>query len=367
MRMARDRGADLGTREAGRGWVARRPLAYDSRDCDTDGAGQNSKSEYQHPASMFAVGVPITTVLHAARQSRAGVSYVSRRPNWVLVRFMATLARATDTRAQRRLYGESGAESASDGVSAGRLGHWEDRAVHMHPAAAVASVAFAGYAVVCLVVASLGALAIHQLGAMTRWDDRVVRYWTEHRTPTLNGWTGTATKVANTEAIVAVLALAVAVLFVLHYRWDALFLVLAVSLELMMFLTINAVVGRPRPAGPYLGSVPSTSSFPSGHGAAMIALYGGIALLLSARFRARIVGVIAWIFALFGGAAIAFSRVYRAMHHPSDVIVGALLAFVALFIAYTAVRVGRAAAERRRAHAPSPDRAVGSVGSLGAA
>ena len=75
----------------------------------------------------------------------------------------------------------------------------------------------------------------------------------------------------------------------------------------------------------------------------MIALYGGIALILSARFRARIVGVVAWIVALCGAAAIGFSRVYRGMHHPSDVIAGALLGFAALFIAYTAVRVGQRA------------------------
>lgn len=287
---------------------------------------------------------------------------------------MATLASATGAQAQHRLYGESPAESAPDAppepesVSPGRFALWEDRLERMHPAAAVASVAAIGYAVVCLVFAALGAVAIHQWGAMTRWDDHVVRYWTEHRTSSLNHSTGYATKVADTLGIVVVLAVVALVLFVFHHRWQALFLVLALALELSMFLTINAVVGRPRPAGPHLGSVPSTSSYPSGHTAAMIALYGGIALLFSARFRARIVGVVAWIVALGGAAAIGFARIYRAMHHPSDVIVGALLGFAALFIAFVAVRVGQRAAERRRVQAPPSERdAVDAVDPVGAA
>ena len=287
---------------------------------------------------------------------------------------MATLTSATNAKAQRRLYDETAVEPVSHeshDLPAGPSVPWEGQLVRMHPAAAIASVAIAGYAIVCLVVAATGALAIHHWGAMTRWDDHVVRYWTEHRTPTLDGWTGSASKVADTIGIVAVLTVTVVVLFVLRYRWQALFLVLSLSLELLMFLTINAIVGRPRPAGPHLGSVPSTSSFPSGHTAAMIALYGGVAILLSARFQARVVGVGAWILAICGAAAIGFSRVYRAMHHPTDVMVGALLGFAALYIAFTAVRVGqRAAAERRRARPASPDRVVGElplVDSVGAA
>ena len=241
----------------------------------------------------------------------------------------------------------------------GRIGAVEDRLTRMHPATAVASVAVSGYVAICLVFAGIGLLVTHQLGALTRWDDHVVRSFADNRTSALNHWTDYATKVADTFGILVVLLAAAIVLFVLRHRWEALFLVVALCLELATFLTVNTVVDRPRPAGPRLGSLPSTSSFPSGHTAAMVALYGGLALLINARFRARIVGIVSWIVALLAAAAIGFARVYRGMHHPSDVVAGALLGFAVLAVAFLAVRAGeRAAAERQRLHAPSPERSL---------
>lgn len=241
------------------------------------------------------------------------------------------------------------------GSAKGRIGALDDRLTHMHPATAVASVAVSGYLAICLVFAGIGLLVTHQLGALTRWDDHVVRSLAGNRTSGVNHWSDYATKVADTFGILAVLIAATIVLFVLKYRWQALFLVLALVLELATFLAVNTVVDRPRPAGPRLGSLPSTSSFPSGHTAAMVALYGGLALLISARFRARIVGIISWIVAVLAAAAIGFARVYRGMHHPSDVVAGALIGFAVLAVAFLAVRAGqRAAAERQRLHAPLP-------------
>jgi membrane-associated phospholipid phosphatase len=223
---------------------------------------------------------------------------------------------------------------------------------------AVASMAFGGYLAICALFIGLGLLVTHELNSLTRWDDSVVRSFADHRTSSLNHWTDYATKVADTFGILIVLVVAVIVLLLLRHRWDALFLVLALGLELTTFLTVNAVVGRPRPSGPRLGSLPSTSSFPSGHTAATVALYGGLALLINARLRARIVGIVAWLVALLAAAAIGLARVYRGMHHPSDVIAGALLGFAVLAVAFLAVRAAqraaaeRAAAERERLDAP---------------
>jgi membrane-associated phospholipid phosphatase len=241
----------------------------------------------------------------------------------------------------------------------GRIGAVEDRLSRAHPATAVASVAVGGYLVICVVFAGIGLLITHQLGALSRWDDDVVRWFADNRTSALNHWTDYATKVADTFGILVVLLAAAILLFVLRHRWEALFLVVALCLELATFLTVNTVVDRPRPAGPRLGSLPSTSSFPSGHTAAMVALYGGMALLINARVRERIVRLVAWIVALLAASAIGVARVYRGMHHPSDVIAGALLGFAVLAVAFVAMRAGeRAAAERHRLHAPSPERSL---------
>ena len=183
MRMAGDRGADLRAREPRRRRVARRPSPHRQRQLRR----RRLRRRRQVRESACGVHVRNGSTHHNRAPCSAAVPGrafrdVSCPRYWVVVRIMATPASATGAQAQHRLYGESPAESAPDAPqepesgSPGRFASWEDRLVRMHPAAAVASVAVAGYAVVCLVFAALGALAIHQWGAMTRWDDHVVRY-----------------------------------------------------------------------------------------------------------------------------------------------------------------------------------------------
>ncbi len=232
----------------------------------------------------------------------------------------------------------------------GPIERFEERATHWHPAAAVGSIALIGYAVVSAVLVGVGLLIIHQFGALTRWDESVNRWFVARRTASWNDWTRYATKIADTLGILVVLLLAALILFLLKHRWQALILLLALGLELLTFLTVNFIVDRPRPAVEPLGSLPSTSSFPSGHTAATIALYGGLALIISSRLRSRIAGFFLWTFAVLLAAAIGLGRIYRGMHHPSDVVAGALMGLAALGIAVVAVRIGQAAAERRHHH-----------------
>jgi undecaprenyl-diphosphatase len=221
-----------------------------------------------------------------------------------------------------------------------------------HPTAVVASAAASGYVVICLLFTAVGLLVTNQLSALTRWDESVNRWFAENRTAGTNSWTGHATKVANTSGILIALAIAAIVLLLLRHRWAVLVLLLALCMELLTFLTINYLVARPRPDVVRLGELPSTTSFPSGHTAAMLALYGGLAALMSARFRSLIVGIVCWVVAVLATAMIGFARVYRGMHHPSDVMAGALLGLAALGVAVIATRGGQAASiGRRHGHA----------------
>ena len=183
-------------------------------------------------------------------------------------------------------------ERARDAIASTSVQHGaiEGRLVRLHPATTVLSLAISGYLTICLVFAGIGLLVTHELGPLTRWDGRVNQWFADNRTSALNAWTGDATKIADTLGILVVLAAAVIVLLVLRRRWDAVFLVVALSLELLTFLTVNFVVDRPRPDVARLGSLPSTSSYPSGHSAATFALYGGLACLVSRQVRSRIVG-----------------------------------------------------------------------------
>lgn len=241
--------------------------------------------------------------------------------------------------------------------SGGSLRIVPSRIIHSHPVSAVVSVVIAGFIAVSMVFAGLGLLIKNQLGVVSRWDIDVIQWLADHRTSGTNEWTRLATGVADTLGILVVLVVAIVVLILMRRRWAALFLGLALALELMSFLTVNNVVDRPRPDVVRLGTLPATSSFPSGHTAAIVALYGGLALIFSDQFRSWAIRIVMWLAVLLATSAIGFGRVYRGMHYPSDAVAGALLGLAVLGVAFVAVRVGQLArAERNGVPSEKPGR-----------
>lgn len=106
----------------------------------------------------------------------------------------------------------------------------------------------------------------------------------------------------------------------------------AITLETAVFMAAAAVVGRPRPDVRRLDRPAPTSSFPSGHTGASTALHWTLAE------RAGEGGSwgpgLRWLVPPLVG----LSRLYRGMHHPSDVVVGAAVG------AWAASAAGRALA-----------------------
>ena len=170
--------------------------------------------------------------------------------------------------------------------------------------------------------------------ALTRSEDNINQWFADRRQDWLDDLTVIPTRLASTEGIVIVAGLA-AVFFLARRRWPSLLLMgWALTAELSIFLFTNLVTGRPRPDVVKLDSVPATSSFPSGHVAATVALYGSLALIVTLRDRRPVAAAALWVWAVFATVAVAFARVYRGAHHVSDVIGGAALG-VACIIAAT--------------------------------
>jgi membrane-associated phospholipid phosphatase len=222
-------------------------------------------------------------------------------------------------------------------------------------AARAAIVAVAGFLVLTAVIVGLGLLLIHVLleGAVGRWDASVTTWFVEHRTTGLDEASRWGSNLGGTLTIVGIAFVAVVALAVAR-RWAAVrFLVLALVLEVSVFLIATLLVDRPRPDVVRLDVSPPTSSYPSGHTAAAIVLYVGLALVLSGLTRNAILRAIAWILAVALPVAVGVSRLYRGMHHTTDVLTSVILAFGALAIA---VAVDRVASSRDRDGDAEPDR-----------
>lgn len=141
------------------------------------------------------------------------------------------------------------------------------------------------------------------------------------RTPVLDHVTRLGTVLGATTTVVTVTA---AGCLLLAWRGHGprlpAFLALAVAGETALFVLASVVLHRVRPPIPRLDAAPPTSSFPSGHTAATVALWGALALGL-ARTRPdqrlmRLSRCLAAGLPLF----VLLTRLYRGMHWPSDVL-----------------------------------------------
>jgi undecaprenyl-diphosphatase len=215
------------------------------------------------------------------------------------------------------------------------------------PVVAGIAVGVTGYLVITTILVALGLLLTRVLldGPVGRWDRALDRWFFLHREARFDTISEWGSMVGDTLAVVGIAALAVVVLAIGRHWAHIAFLVGALVIEVTTFLTTAFVIDRNRPAVPHLDPGPPTSSFPSGHTAASIVLYVGIALIITSLVRSRFVRTLAWIAAVALPIFVALSRLYRGMHHPTDVIASVIGAFGCLAFAFLATRTGVAVAE----------------------
>ena len=108
------------------------------------------------------------------------------------------------------------------------------------------------------------------------------------------------------------------------------------AVELAAYLTITYLVGRPRPSVDATASFPSTPSFPSGHVAAAVVLYGAMAIVVWSLDSSRSLRAGAVVVAVVIPSLVGVSRVYEGLHYPSDVAAGAVLGACCLMVAVIA-------------------------------
>ena len=137
-------------------------------------------------------------------------------------------------------------------------------------------------------------------------------------------------------------------MFALLRRWRlAAFVLFAVARESGVYRVTADIVNRERPDVKRLESLPVDASYPSGHTAASIALYGGLLLLLASKINRMSVMIAVLLVGVAIPVFVAWARLYRGMHHPTDAAAGVVLGVGAVAVLVFASRAAGAAAERR--------------------
>ncbi|MCZ3386052.1 MAG: phosphatase PAP2 family protein [Actinomycetia bacterium] len=189
-------------------------------------------------------------------------------------------------------------------------------------------------------VTALGALVTGPMAdsGFIQWDQQYPVDLENARTAAGESWSHVGSVMGDTLTVVGV-AVVVGIMLLIARRWaSVLLLATALLVEVSVFVASTLIVPRDRPDVQQLDVSPPTSSFPSGHTAAATALVLSLALLVSWNIRSAPLRWLAWALAVFVGPIVAFARVYRGMHHPTDVVVGLALGIGCVVVAALAVR-----------------------------
>jgi membrane-associated phospholipid phosphatase len=124
-------------------------------------------------------------------------------------------------------------------------------------------------------------------------------------------------------------------------RWWRLaaFFLTAILIEVSAYRAIVSLVPRERPDVDRLESLPLMHSFPSGHVAASIAVYGSLALVFAANVRDSRWRYAAYAFGVLVPLFVAGCRMYRGMHNPTDALAGIVMGCLAVAVAIFVARV----------------------------
>jgi membrane-associated phospholipid phosphatase len=202
-----------------------------------------------------------------------------------------------------------------------------------------------------LAIIAVGKLLTGPLVGWNHSESALNRSLQGTRNRTWDSVTSAWSQVGNTEIIIAVCVVAVALVWWRTRRWwFAVIPAIAISLQASIFVAATLVTGRPRPDVPHLDPAPPTSSYPSGHVGATTALYASFVIMATtirrSWLRRTVIGVSSVLPVL-----VAYARLYRGMHHLSDVVIGAVNGLLCAALAAGAlVRRRRSPVRAGRSH-----------------
>ncbi|HYQ33237.1 MAG TPA: phosphatase PAP2 family protein [Lapillicoccus sp.] len=198
-------------------------------------------------------------------------------------------------------------------------------------------------------IVGVGFLIMGPLGGLPAEND-LSKSVASGRTELMNSVTMVWSHIGNTEIVIGVCVIAVALIWWRTKQWwYAVVPAIAIAIQASVFVAATAIADRPRPTVQHLDPAPPTSSYPSGHMGASTALYLTFALMaqrIETAWLRRLVTAVCVIIPLLVG----YARLYRGMHHLLDILVGMVNGIVCALLAWNYLR-------RRK----SGDRVTGAV------
>ena len=183
-------------------------------------------------------------------------------------------------------------------------------------------------------IVGIGLLLKGPLISVSRDEESISRDLANHRTALWNNITAVWSHLGNTEIIIGVCLVVAALLLWRTRDWRlAAVPVIAIALQATIFVIATHMIGRARPNVPKLDPAPPTSSFPSGHVGASFALYLSFALLAMAIQRTWLRWSVT-VLCMLVPLCVSYARLYRGMHHVTDVGVGLVNGVVCALLAY---------------------------------
>jgi len=223
------------------------------------------------------------------------------------------------------------------------------------PAVVFLAAVATGYAALLALTVAVGLVLTRLLlpiGGFAAWEESIYQWLGDHRDPNLEHLSWIGSTLAG-GVVIPVVVGACLVAFLAFRRWRlAAFVLFVICIESGAYRATTLIVHRDRPRVDRLESLPVDASYPSGHTAAALALYGGLLLVLASWARRTTVTVAACAFLVAIPLFVAWARMYRGMHHLTDSAAGLLLGAGALVVTVFAARAAGAAADTRRGLVP---------------
>jgi undecaprenyl-diphosphatase len=189
------------------------------------------------------------------------------------------------------------------------------------------------YVGLVVVWVGIGEMITHSTWIQAR-DQSVAEWFVDGRTATLDTMSAFGSNLSETLVKIALTAIVAIAMKVAWKRWrEPLMMVVPLVLEASVFITVTTLVSRPRPDVKQLDSSPVDSSFPSGHVAAA-AVYGALVIVVFWHVRSRVARTAVVVLSVAIPIIVGWARMYRGMHHLTDVAAGLVLGIVSVLLSW---------------------------------